>query len=638
MNLSNLTNNAQILSIIANQTGFNKNIPHITPDSETNFKQLISELLNKNLSDEKINIIKEITSNEKIYTALYQSIAILNITGELNNIPAKMDDELAANNIIKEIIISNNLNQNEANLLLKSIKLAAIEIVSGADTKIIENGTQTKIVASNLMGNNSNSNSYTDIQKINNQSVINTHQRLTSIPQNTDYNLMKKPNTPEPLITNVIENNSSIPVSKISFIKVDNILTVNNSQKIIPGQEIIPEQKNDSQHINMLNTVNMTNATDSKNTLNMINGVIAGKTENLDLKLTTDILYNNIENIVKDLKISLDRFLSENNQRFLKADLNVSENIKSINFQINEIINNLNQLKDIAVNNNLNLQQDAVKADISSIVDKLINIIIVIHRVLAQQQYGTVYENFNNSNLIANNNANTKNLNNEIINIVDLSSNHKPGDGLISKQSNGESELFNEIKNSVMKIFNMLKELNGEMQVYKKIEYVYQPNTTKTSTVTKEGVLLINLSPIEKASFDLQQTNLQIKNIENLKIKNNLNSNYVMTENINKDEQTTKPQIISNLNSDKVKNIYSEPDIDTQQLKLDIPTKENKNEIVWLINKINNYYMKDNEFAKIDKNNLFINIDRNAQKIKQDIIVKQIVENLENAFIQKRKV
>lgn len=516
MNLSNLINNAQILSIVTNQANQNKSISQINPDLD--FKQLISELINKSQSDEKINIIKELLSNEKIYTALYQSIAILNITGELNNIPAKMDDELAANNIIKEIIISNNLNQNEANLLLKSIKLAAIEIVSGAENQIKENGIKTEAVFSNFAENNSNGKSYPNFEKINSQSVINTPSRFTAIPQNTYYNSTKEPDIPEPLITitNVTENDNSNLVNKISFIKVDNILTVNNSQKIIPGQENIQEQKNEGQNINILNNnklnpINVLNTKNSANFLDAVNEVVGKKQENVDLKLTTNILYN-IENVVKDLKISLDRFLSEKNQIFLKADLNVSENIKSINFQINEIINNLNQLKDIAVNNNLNLQQDAVKADISSIVDKLINIIIVIHRALAQQQYGTVYENFNNSNLIANNNTGTKNLNNETVNIVNLTSNQKSGDEFISNQNQKENNFFNEIKNSVMKIFNMLKELNGEMQVFKKIEYVYQPNTTKTSTGTKEGVLLINLSPLTEFTIFFTSFLFKLKN------------------------------------------------------------------------------------------------------------------------------
>ena len=166
LNLSSLINNAQILSIVTNQANQNNSVSQINPDLD--FKQLISELLDKNQSDEKINIIKELLSNEKLYTALYQAIAIFNITGEINNVPVKTEDELAANNIIKEIIISNNLNQNEAGLLLKSIKLAAVEIVSGAGTQITDNGTKTEAVASNLSGNNLYNSAQ---QKVNSQPV-----------------------------------------------------------------------------------------------------------------------------------------------------------------------------------------------------------------------------------------------------------------------------------------------------------------------------------------------------------------------------------------------------------------------------------------------------------------------------------
>lgn len=648
LNLSSLTNNAQILSIVTNQANQNNSVSQINPDLD--FKQLISELLDKNQSDEKINIIKELLSNEKLYTALYQAIAIFNITGEINNVPVKTEDELAANNIIKEIIISNNLNQNETGLLLKSIKLAAVEIVSGAGTQITDNGTKTEAVASNLSGNNLYNSAQ---QKVNSQPVnpamdISTKQkpeidiplRQASIQQNTDYNFIKKPNIPEPEIANVIQNNNSNIENKISFIKVDNKIVINNSQKIIPGQAIVPEKKNEAQQINMLNTANEVNITEPKIALNNVNGVVAGKTENVDLKLTNNILYN-IENIVKDLKGTIDKFLTENNHILLKSEPAVDDNIKIINSRINEIIDNLNQIKNLSVNTNLNLQQETVKEGINSIVDKLINIIIVMHKVLAQPQYATADENLNNVN-VASNNADTKNLNNEIINIVDLSSNQKSGDEFISNQEQKESKFFSEIKDSMMKIFTLLKELNGEMQVFKKIEYVYQPNTTKTSTITKEGVLLINLSPIEKANFDLKQTSLQIKNADIPYMNNKADSNFNskinnVFDDVNNDTRVEKPQVIYNLNSNKIKNTNLEQNINTRQLNLDVPVKEDKNEIAWLLNKVNTDFIKDKELIKIDKNNLFTNINEMVQKAKQDIIIKQVIENLENAVVQKEK-
>jgi len=352
------------------------------------------------------------------------------------------------------------------------------------------------------------------------------------------------------------------------------------------------------------------------------------------------ILYN-IENIVKDLKETIDKFLTENNHILLKSEPAVDDNIKIINSRINEIIDNLNQIKNLSVNTNLNLQQDTVKEGINSIVDKLINIIIVMHKVLTQPQYATEDENLNNVN-VASNNADTKNLNNEIINIVDLSSNQKSGDEFISNQEQKESKFFNEIKDSVMKIFTMLKELNGEIQVFKKIDYVYQPNTTKTSTITKEGVLLINLSPIEKANFDLKQTSLQIKNADIPYMNNKADSNFNskinnVFDDVNNDTRVEKPQVIYNLNSDKIKNTDLEPVINTRQLNLDVPVKEDKNEIAWLLNKVNTDFIKDKELIKIDKNNLFTNINEMAQKAKQDIIIKQVIENLENAVVQKEK-
>lgn len=611
------------------------NIP-VQPNTSGNFRQLVLELLNKNFSEEKIKIIENIVNNEKLYNALNQAAAFFIITGEIKNMPLISDTELENNNIIKEISLSNNLNPSERNLLINALKLTAIEIAANLPetANTVENLPliqQSNINKSDIQNQNSiSSNIPQNDYLVNNNNINNIFNRINYLSIN---------NITEPRIVQVSVNERIVPQNISVITEPDGNNANNNSVAILSteskilnsnkipltspviqeialnnsqmGNKIINNEQSDAPQDVKINFVN-------KGSINMIQD-FPGETLNI---------LENIKEIIAGIKISANKFVNENNVP--DKDNIIFSTSKELNLKIDNIINLINKIKIAVAGNNAETNQ-TVKQHTELLIKEIINILPVL--------YNIIYKENTQNNFIAVINSKIESVE---IPAVNINSQQLINSGLENENNNpkyqNETRLFNEIKDSVLKIFTLLQELNGEMQIYRKIEYVYQPNTTKTSTITPEGVLLINLSPMagEKGQLnviDLQSQITLIKkdfSAENPNVANNIN------ENISKE---TKP-VITQMNFIENKQIQShesQPLMTNTSLKQDIILKNN-NDISFIMNNILNNINKDKDIIKSDKNNILKEIIQSGYKIKEETVIRQLVEKLTSDISIKEKI
>jgi len=95
-----------------------------------NFKDLISGLLGQagTLSDEeKAQAAAEINANPALKAAIFKAVAILNITGNLENIAMKDINSLPGETTLQNIISNEKFTPGDKTLFFKGVKLAAIE-------------------------------------------------------------------------------------------------------------------------------------------------------------------------------------------------------------------------------------------------------------------------------------------------------------------------------------------------------------------------------------------------------------------------------------------------------------------------------------------------------------------------------
>jgi len=642
---------AQILSLAATNTKLVDNNNSIQLNGSSDFQQLITELLNKNFSEEKIKIIENILNNEKLYNSLNQAVAFFVITGEIKNIPFISDIELENNNVINEISFSSNLNPQEKDLLIKALKISAIEISTASNDiedsiPSLQDIQQLNIEKSNpqLKTNNFTvQNNYS----INKDEINILNKISSSTPFTINTNLVETGKENAVIKNTVLQNipvitksqtidNGNIGIREInqnnSIAVLDTKDSVINSQKIVLNQSLLDNNiPNNSQldnvKINISKEINADNI-NLKSTQNMT--VITDAARKI---------LDNIKNTISDIKIFIDTIKNGKNITY-KNNLDVV--IDNLNIKIDNIINLINKIR-LGLADDININQN-IKENAEIIIREIISILPAIQNII--YNYNNKESAQNNFVAIINNKIETESLPAVNTNLHQIINSGFENEN--NSRSYQSGTLFNELKNSVLKIFKLLKELNGEMQIYRKIEYVYQPNTTRTSTITPDGVLLINLSPIDKTDGKLQILQPIISTVNTSKISNNneiskltIVQTSVNNNNINQaDLNNNKVEyniIQQNLAAGFNKQINIKSELNNLSLKQDMIYK-NKDEISFIMNNISDFIKNKNYIAdKSDKINFFKDIIETGFKIKQDIVIRQIVEKIpENLSINKK--
>lgn len=553
-------------------------------DSINNFHDLVNNLIQKENEISISNILNQINSKPEILKSVYQAIATLNLYGQLKEASVSNTNELENNPIVNYILNNSNLNQEEKQIALNGIKIISEQIIKNYP-----------VIYSSITNNE---------DSINNISTSN---------QQLDFALQE---TNTPLNSNIIND-------------TENISPVNNSVEntnIQPPQ--ILQSSNDAAKV-ITNGFISNSVLENKNT----QPIILNK-----LPQEIEIINNNLKINIPDLNIKLENIIKIKNQISnilnLISDTGIDKNDSTIQSEIKNLENYVKELDNIITQiNAADINDSEQLKNISNEISKIINAVFVSLINTAANLYNhQIYINNNKEQQDSSVNP----ISNSIKNNNYINSFNSQNSRQIYVSTNEDSQL----KELISKIFLMLKEMNGELYIGKKIEYVYKPFSNQTSQITPDGILLINTANNQNIkdfiAIDLQQ-------VINNKIPVNIinNSNNIIEQ---------KSSIINSNNFDTVKSIISNPVSITHNY--DIPktfniTKDTVNQTV--INTANKNYNSNIKGIIDEINTYFVNFIENKSeqkpvdtkiyekvmdfsgKVRDDLVIKQIVKNIADA-------
>ena len=510
-------NNLNAVFLPASVTGLSFNQPGMVngiSSGISDFQSLISNLLNSDLYSERESVANAMYVNPKIKTAVYQAVSVLNITGDINNIASQQLPLIEANTAVNNILQNSNLTPAERQAVLQGIKLSAFELTIMNITYSAANSQQESAPVINIQdGNvpqqpviNTAAPSPTQAQPVLNipapfvpqpeaqplmpapvmvdtqpvkPAVIVNPMPASQNPVQADLPVAPQPavqaNTAPPVPTAVpilVQENGAANIQNVPFVVRDN--SVKPAEIVTPGvvsNEIIPaEPQQQPRQIEWLaGNINLNFNQNSES----IKETLAGLNE----------LAGKLTDIIKSFMI-LHYMLIEKNPE-------VAEEAKLINNRVTEAANKLSELNKIAVEGGKVIR---IKEALSDLAQNLGSIVISVEKV-----------NITAFNAVSGGNAP---LNSGLMPDVNSLVIDKLG---INLNSGGSKEQYaalidkitEGVKDIVSKIFFLLREMNGEMNIFKKIEYVYKPNSSQTSQVTPDGVLLINTGAGRPESFSV---------------------------------------------------------------------------------------------------------------------------------------
>ncbi|MCX8092815.1 MAG: flagellar hook-length control protein FliK [Candidatus Goldbacteria bacterium] len=566
--------------------------------SITNFQELVNNLLKKENAVEISNILNEINSNPQIMKNIYEAITALNLYGQLNDIASLTTNELENNQIINYVLNNNNLASEEKQIVLNSIKIISEQIIKNVD------------------------NTYTSVNSVNSVNYENINHQLNLITQEENLpinNIQINSDSKNIIINSAVDNNI------LNQVTDSNSNNNQNTQKI----QILPSLDNSAKTVN---TGYVSNPVINK--LSDAPKIITNTLQKVD------IIGDNLKITNPDINIKLENLLKIKNQVSdilnLFSDISIDKNNKTLQDEIINLKNYIKELDNILNQSaSLNLNDSEQIKNISAEISRIVTLIFISMINAASHLYN--YQIYNNEDEQQNaiNPIGQFIKNNNYINAQVAQNNNN-----IYVAQNENNDLIKELLN---KIFLMLKEMNGELYIGKKIEYVYKPFSSQTSQITPDGILLINTANLKnfKEFIDIYFSQI----IDN-KTPINISS---IPGNTNSTEQSILT--VNNINNlDTIKSVILNPVSVTHNY--DIPktfqiTKDSINQsIVNTLNRNSNTNLK----STVDEiNTYFVNfiVNKDEQKpvdakifekivdfsgrVRDDIVLKQIVKNISEA-------
>ncbi len=592
-------NNINALLFSTSVIGISTQQEQLNVQSVINFRDLINNLLKKENDIEISNLVQNINSNPEILKSVYEVVATLHLYSQLNEIATLNTNELENNQIISFVLNNNNLNQEEKQIALNSIKIISQHVIKNnsiipvsVNSENYENINQQlnlfttkQNLSSNSIVTNSNSNSNNITVNLKTLENNDTANQITTNNSSLSHNTRAIQVLPAPDNSAKIINNGfvSLPVEFKNNEK--SVASINNSQELnIIGNNL--KINISESNIKIENLIKIKNQV--SDIINLLSNIPIDKNNK---ELQNEI--NNLKNYNKEIDNIINRIIASN--------INEVDNLKNISYEISKIINSIfislinatANLYNHKIYNNEDDQQDAVNPIGKFIKDN----------------------NFINSEPAQNNRH-------------------------LYITQNENSDLLKEL---ISKIFLMLKEMNSELYIAKKIEYVYKPFSSQSSQVTPDGVLLINTANIKNFE-ELFNLNLQqiIYNKSTAEINNQSNTLNKTAENI------AITNTLNNFNT--IKNISSNPVSITHNY--DIPKTFNlakDNTTQNIINTINRNYNSNLKNVVDEVNTYFVNFIENKSeqkpvdakifdkvidfsgRVRDDVVIKQIVKNITDA-------
>lgn len=457
-----------------------------------NFQIMIQDILNSQINSEKADVAAAISTDPNIKSALFESVSMIYMLGKIETFASMTTNDIMNEPAVNAAVQNNNLSPEQAQLLANGIKITAVEIVSGnipvtsaAPAESFLQGPTGNTVPSSEFPPSLSASAGKPVPSSGN-AIISTPVAkapaavISAVPVNPAV-ASQQLNIPVNAVVQPASVNPVAPAAPAAPTAVA-------APAVIAPAAVKPVQT-ENQPAVIVNVVNntaekpatvvaVTPAVDPK-PVPVVIDTLAGKIQaivsapgTLDKAAVEEVnrLVAELQNILKDFTALI--------YKLIEKDEDVPQEAKLINNKVTELANKLSELNTVAVENG-----QLVKAVTNDAAEILGIIAVALHRIT---------EVF--INVVAA--KGTNDAGKEIAGIA------VSGGGLNSgaydagtRQIMVAAGLNDEARDLISQIYTLLKKMNGEIYVQKKIEYVYQPFSNSSSQVTEDGVLLINTAP-----------------------------------------------------------------------------------------------------------------------------------------------
>lgn len=648
------------------------NISAITPESN-NFKDIISNLLTTEASKENLQLGIDASSNEKIKSALYQAASIINLNGDIGKIVTLDNAAISNDMIVSSIMQNNNLTTAERAIFVKALKATAIEIVlNGAALNIPKIPTESALLipdnklSSSITPVNSPVKVAIEVPVSNVNSVITTPvisaatiiepdtTAKTIIPQEKNLIFVNEPLEILPKISSPvtsvvvppIEAVTSLPVivvqpkvaplppAIINILPTEKIL--NLSQNIVKPVDNLPVVLPISVPVDLSNTVAVLSqnnveqtpftpvvlSTEKPLTPEVANKVITAPVNDKNVILgQLANLTNQLDNILNS--ISVPKVISPN----VNAPIVPLQN--DMNAEIQIIKTKIDDIKSILASGTLNIVQlDLLKETISEISISFNNVLASVQPVIATATPQPIAIHTNNSTEVNNIISTTPNQNNLSENKYTITTSNQAQDFNITME----------------KIVNLLSSLEGTISVVNKPAYVVRPDIALEMAVNtpsfqqlkaaQEIVVSVSQMAIKTADTNTQTNSVTTSILQSVTAQPQIVATKIQTDSNVLINTAIPVKTVSAVTAEAVQTISKATFDKFVEIKQDATPKNIISDVRWIADNIIKPAALSNETVAAlvnDKQILFDRVAEFVASIKEQIVVRQVVSNINDS-------
>ncbi|MEI7542210.1 MAG: flagellar hook-length control protein FliK [bacterium] len=647
------------------------NTSAITPESN-NFKDVISNLLTTEASKENLQLGVDASSNEKIKSALYQAATIINLNGDIGKIVTLDNAAISNDMIVSSIMQNNNLSSAERTIFVKALKATAIEIVlNGAALNIPKIPTESALLIPDNKLSSSITTGNTPVKVAIEVPVSNVNSVITTpviaaatiiepdttakiiIPQdknlifaNEPLEILPKISSPvTSVVVPPIEAVTSLPVTVvqptvaplppaiINILPTEKIL--NLSQNIVKPVDNLPVVLPISVPVDLSNTVAVLSqnnveqtpftpvvlSTEKPLTPEVANKVITAPVNDKNVILSQLAnLTNQLDNILNSF--SVPKVILPN----VNAPIVPLQN--DVNAEIQIIKTKIDDIKSILASGTLNkVQLDLLKETISEISISFNNVLASVQPVIATATPQPIAIQTNNS----------KEVNNVILSTPNQTnfSEYK-----YAITTSNQTQDFN---NTMEKIVNLLNSLDGTISVVNKPVYVVRPDIALEMAVNtpsfqqlkaaQEIVVSVPQMAIATADTNTQTNSVTTSILQSVTVQPQLVATKTQTDS-NVSINTAIPvKTVSAVTAEAVQTISKATFEKFVEIKQDATPKNIISDVRWIADNIIKPAALSNEAAALvnDKQILFDRVAEFVASIKEQIVVRQVVSNINDS-------
>lgn len=430
-----------------------------------NFRAIIESLLNNQTVSERAVVASAISTDQPVKTALFESVAILYLTGKIESMSGLSKTEIMNDPAVSAVVSNNNLNSIQAQLLASGIKITSLEIASGNLPLLKSSVVQESLTTLQLPVPAENASALNPAAQQINTAVENTPTALPEIKNkfqllnhmNAAGSSVSVPQTPAVFNSTVQAvtlaqetTKPSQPVTNAAVVSTgENSITSKNEtpSAVIPVLKRAPQPE-------ILNSLTGKNQ-DAVNLAAVISNSTSEESGNI---------VNELRTLIKDFTALIYKLAEDN-----EDNKELTSEVKIISAKLSDLADKIDLIKTAGVKDASNISGEAadILAVISAAIYRLENISSGVPA--AAGAVNKIGEGLVTGSGTAANNDNSGN-----------------------RQVVVSSGLNDAAKDLISKIYGLLQKMNGELYVSQKTDYVYKPFSGSSSQVTKDGVLLVN--------------------------------------------------------------------------------------------------------------------------------------------------